>query len=334
MGISSALGSSAFTPAALGFRNKIINGDFRVWQRGTTITDPTSTNYYCADRWGLYRLTDAVGATVSRSTDVPTGFQYSLKMQRTAGNTSTRRFFLGYALETADSIPLIGQRVVLSFYIKAGANYTGTGLIADILTGTGVDQRQQSMTGRANLGTSTVNPTSSWQRIFVYGTAPVSASVTQLALQFAWSPNALPAGADDSVYITGVQLEANYNSPTLFEQRPVGVELALCQRYCFAPASGGANDYPRIRCSYYSGTYAQHFISTPVPMRANPNLIGTMNTAYRVFDAVGGTGRTISVKENFLSQNGITVGFVMSTTATDQTVAFSNSSIAYFEAEF
>jgi hypothetical protein len=48
MAISSALGSSALLPAGLGFRNVLINGDFKVWQRGTStaFTATASTTYY------------------------------------------------------------------------------------------------------------------------------------------------------------------------------------------------------------------------------------------------------------------------------------------------
>ena len=38
------------------------------------------------------------------------------------------------------------------------------------------------------------------------------------------------AGADDSIYITGVQLEKG-STVTSFDYRPYGTELALCQRY-------------------------------------------------------------------------------------------------------
>jgi hypothetical protein len=49
----------------------------------------------------------------------------------------------------------------------------------------------------------------------------------------------------------GVQVEAN-NSPTPFERRPIGVELALCQRYCYR-VDIPQNNY-LIAVSYFGGS--------------------------------------------------------------------------------
>ena len=51
MAISSALGSSALLPAGLGFRNVLINGDFRINQRGYTSGTSLSSGVYGFDRW-------------------------------------------------------------------------------------------------------------------------------------------------------------------------------------------------------------------------------------------------------------------------------------------
>jgi hypothetical protein len=51
MAISSALGSSALLPAGLGFRNKIINGDFRINQRAYASAANLASGSYGFDRW-------------------------------------------------------------------------------------------------------------------------------------------------------------------------------------------------------------------------------------------------------------------------------------------
>ena len=51
MPISSALGSSALLPAGLGFRNLLINGDFRINQRGYASASNLALGAYGFDRW-------------------------------------------------------------------------------------------------------------------------------------------------------------------------------------------------------------------------------------------------------------------------------------------
>jgi hypothetical protein len=51
MAISSVLGSSALLPAGLGFRNVLINGDFRINQRGYTSASNLASGAYGFDRW-------------------------------------------------------------------------------------------------------------------------------------------------------------------------------------------------------------------------------------------------------------------------------------------
>ena len=197
------------------------------WQRGTSFTDPTTTNFYTADRWGVNRNGDATGATVSQSTDVPTGFRYSLKLQRTAANTSTAGIYLFNSNETVNTLDLAGQSVTLSFYIKTGANYSGGTLAVQGYYGTGTDQRVYSYTGATAFINTTQTITSTWTRYTFTGS--VGSTSTEVGFQVYWTPTGT-AGADDSVYITGVQLEAG-STASPFEYRQYGTEFALCQRY-------------------------------------------------------------------------------------------------------
>lgn len=78
-----------------GMRNVLINGDFRVWQRGVGPSN-ISTGFgqgYLADRWLGARAGYGAGGTVSRQLASLEGFQYCSRIQRTSGNTSTGLFF-------------------------------------------------------------------------------------------------------------------------------------------------------------------------------------------------------------------------------------------------
>lgn len=227
MAISSVLGSSALLPAGLGFRNVLINGDFKVWQRTTSsaITAASTTSYY-ADRWACYK--SASGGTISRQTAGLEGFQYCARLQRDSGQTAVGSLNIYQSIETVNSIPLAGKTVTISLWARAGANFSGSSMNVGINTGTGTDQNiYTGYTGNISQLNAYQTITTTWTR-YSFSTV-LSASATEVGVFVAFIPTGT-AGANDYIEITGVQLEQNYQ-PTPFEQRPIGVELALCQRY-------------------------------------------------------------------------------------------------------
>ena len=267
MPISSALGSSALLPAGLGFRNVLINGDFRVWQRGTSFTW-SSGQPYTADRWCITPGGTAA-FSASRQTASLDGFQYCFRLQRTAANTNTSALYVSQPIETITSIPLANKQITFSFNARAGANFSAASSILNvrIITGTGTDGNflVATLTGQATLLDTTATLTTSWQK-FTYSVL-VPSGVNQIQPVLLYTPSGT-AGAADYFEITGVQLEQNYQ-PTPFEQRPIGTELALCQRYYqrFTSSSGG----PGIFClgMFGGGTSAaRNLLSFYVPMRS------------------------------------------------------------------
>ena len=263
MGISSSLGSSALLPAGLGFRNVLINGDFKVWQRSTSAAI-SAGSYVAADRWYTYR--SVAGSTFSRQTASLVGFQYSGRIARDSGNTSTVNISCGQSIESNNSIPLAGQTVVFSFWAKAGANYSATSSILRVrlLSSTTTDQNIV-LNGGVTVIDQNVTLTTSWQR-FSYSAVVGSTAVT-LGTIFSYDPTGT-AGAADHFEITGVQLEQNYQ-PTPFEQRPIGVELALCQRYFYRFVGSSSNYNSIAACGVCTSAtnLARGVIVLPVPMR-------------------------------------------------------------------
>jgi hypothetical protein len=85
-----------------------------------------------------------------------------------------------------------------------------------------------SWTGSATPITSAATLTTSWQR-FTFTSSTLGATVSQVGVYLNWTTVGT-AGADDNVYITGVQLERGANASD-FECTPVGPEFAVCQRY-------------------------------------------------------------------------------------------------------
>jgi len=267
MAISSSLGSSALLPAGLGFRNVIINGDFKVWQRGTSTTGYA----YSSDRWLAYQA--AAVNTISQQSTSLNGFPYCARVQRNSGATNTGATYLVQAVESINGYQFQGKTATLSFYARAGSNFSSAGsvLTANIETSTGTDQSYIAAWAGGVAIPSSKTLTTSWQLFTVTGVVPATAN--QVAVAFTYTPTGT-AGAADYFEITGVQLEQNYQ-PTPFEQRPIGVELALCQRYFQLMNSYmGSGDF-NVMMVREVATQAQATIWLPVTMRIYPSIVGT-----------------------------------------------------------
>jgi hypothetical protein len=264
--------SSGYT----GFKNRIINGGMIIWQRGTTYTgNPSLTNvaYGSADRWCFYSATSMTG---NQSTDVPSGFQYSLKLQRPAAATTTNSIYGFQIIESVNMRDLAGQTVVVSFWAKAGANLSSTSsqLGTGVITGTVADQGSATSlgawTGSATSGSLLQSLTTTWTK-YSY-TATVAANALEMNLYFAFTPTGT-AGADDSVYITGVQLERGSNA-TSFEFRDYGSELQRCYRYFVQySVTATAGNVAFVTSGYmFNTTQYESVYIYPVEMRTAPTL--------------------------------------------------------------
>jgi hypothetical protein len=290
-----------------GFRNAIINGGMDVWQRGSGGIVPTSTQPYSADRWESYRAGYAAGLAVYRPSG-PTGIQYSARVQRDAGNTSTASIAFGQSIETSNSIRFVGKTVVLSFYARSGANFSSASSLLSVFlsTGTGTDQNfRNGFTGRVDVISSSATLTTSWQRFTYTGT--IGSGISQVGVQFSYTPVGT-AGAADHFEITGVQLEEG-SIATPFEQRPVGTELALCQRYFQTyvdPPLRGVVD-TTTRPTRMAMTFAVPMRVAPPP----PTISGTLS----FFDGQN-IGNYTSIHNSWLKNThaefdfNLTVGFV------------------------
>lgn len=247
MAISSFLGSSALLPAGLGFRNKIINGGFDVWQRGTPVT---TSGAYTADRWAQVSGNSIVH---TQSTDVPNaGFGYSMSVAGTGSNICQR-------IESLNCGGINGT-ITVSFWYKSTA---GSDPLSMSLYYCNTTDSFGSVTQIGSNVTVASSPSSSWT-YYTYTFNGVSSNAKNGVALYLFRG----FSATSTTLITGVQVEAN-SMPTPFEQRPYGVELALCQRY-FYVFKGVSNNYNAVSTTgIMSSTtnLARSIIMLPVPMR-------------------------------------------------------------------
>lgn len=232
----------------LGTRNRIINGAFNIFQRTTVNTAVALTGsftYQTADRWALAMAATVAGTSTIINSSLPTGFANGFKIGRNSGSTSTGQIYFNQAIESANSIDLQGQAITVSFWAKAGANFSAASSNMNITvnTGTGGDASNLSATFSGWTGNAvplaTSQPlTTTWIRYSF--TCTLASNITNVGIILNYIPTGT-AGADDNLYITGVQLEKGATA-TPFEYRPYGTELALCQRYLPALLSSSTLD--------------------------------------------------------------------------------------------
>ena len=262
--------------------NPVINSCFDIWQRNTSISLAASTAYtsgFTADRWqtktGANQATTISRQATGDTTNLP-NIQYCARFQRNSGQTGTTAYDFLQNVETSNTVPFAGKTVTLSFYARAGANFSSTSntLSVLLLTGTGTDQNAfASFTGSATPIASSATLTTTWQRFTFTGT--IGATVSEMAVDLGYTPTGT-AGTNDYFEITGVQLDVGSVAlPVRRNATTLQGELAACQRYL--PAfSGSSNCIPGYS---YSTTGSQIYFKLPVTARVAPTGI-TVNTAY------------------------------------------------------
>jgi hypothetical protein len=315
-------------------RNVIINGAMDIWQRGTSIA-LTSANTYCVDRF-IASANTSGASTVSRqatndTTNLPF-IQYCARFQRNAGNTATGIQFFNQPIESANAIPLAGKTVTVSFYARAGANFSSSGnvLTAALRSGTGTDQNYlDAWTGDVLLGSYNATLTTTWQR-FTFSVT-VGATATELTLPFTYTPTGT-AGANDYYEITGVQLEAGNQATPFTRASSTGLagELAACQRYYYRQGGDAVNQVYAFG-NTKSTTDAQCVMTFPVTMRTpltsiDWNLVGVGQLGINIYQVTPSTGLTVSnASKNSVILVGAGTGFPAAGTAIGM-LAFNSSS--------
>ena len=107
-------------------KNAIINGDFNIWQRGSSFIS-IADQQYSADRW-IYAKSGAMVHDISRTTDVPTAaqagrvFNYSLLIDcQTIDNSisATDYCVIEQRIEGYNFLPIAQKPLTLSFWVKA-----------------------------------------------------------------------------------------------------------------------------------------------------------------------------------------------------------------------
>lgn len=269
------MSNSSSSPLIIGgVRNSLIGGDFSTnpWQRGTSNFTITGTGQYTADRWKAARGSSASGQTIKYTTltlgDVP-GTKHALRSQRDSGNSSTAICVVAQSILSLDSLALNNRLITLSFWARAGNDFTGT-LAAQIYFGQGTDQNVISGFTTATSVTKVCGITPTWQKFTL---TTFAGNFTQAAAYFAHNPTGT-ASTNDWFEIALVQLAPSLpGEPFLF--RSVAEEVALCQQFHVKIKSWRSYAYAANSTKYVCD------LAFPIAMRSAPSVTisGCLNMA-------------------------------------------------------
>ena len=305
------------TDQVLTHRNLIINGTMQVAQRGTSFTNP-AISAYTLDRWYTLNSNDGT-VDVSQSTEAPTGFKNSLKIDVTTADSSmsaSQYYILAQAIEGQNLTHLNygsadAKEVTISFWVRS--NKTGTYHV-EIQTNPGSQELARPYT--INTANTWEHKTLTWiantdytisenngAGLYVYWWLAAGSNYTGSPIGTTWVSNTNRVtgqtnfldSTSNEFYITGVQMEVG-DTATPFEHRSYGDELAACQRY-----------YESLKGAFYNNASASHLMMFPykVIKRAVPTVTRTAN-----FWSGGESGPTLTAYNDTFVCSGATTSYL------------------------
>ena len=286
-----------------GFRNRIINGGCLVVQRSSP-TLSTAYQYGQVDRhMFLCSGGTGVSGTIAQSglSGTSTGFSAGVSASWTTGN-----FYMQHRIESWNTLDLGSKTITVSCKVYQNTGGTRNFKISLAKPTTTAD----TFSAQTTLYTSpTATAVPSGTATTVTATYTLGAVEALLGLAVYVFDSDAPNTVVSKLYLVGdLQLELG-SVATPFEQRPYGMELALCQRYLPAFNSVSTASYlgPAQGTSATNTTCEINFL---VPARVAPTSIAISSAAHftvQGFSAVSALSLTGAVS---------TTGAVLSATIT------------------
>lgn len=325
--------TSAVSAQFMAGKNKFINGDFNIWQRGTTFNLGVA-DIYTVDRFMASADSNTGTPTLTRQTFTPgsapvAGYE-GLYFPRITLSSSNTAWYMHQRIE--DVRTFAGQTVTFSFWAKSSSNQPIRAYVRQNFGSGGSANIDQDLA----VGTLTT----SWQRFtLTFTLASISGKTigTNPFLLIQLNNNS-GVVASSTIDTWGWQLEAG-STATAFQTATGTIqgELSACMRYCqmfnASEANGAFLRYGVGQCIDTTQTFTQ--IPLSPPMRAVPSLTttgtasdyaiysGNVVTALNAAPLLGGNSvspKTLSVYATVAS--GLTLGRAMQLTSNNNTTSY------------
>lgn len=244
--------------------NHIINGDFQIWQRGTTGSAVNAFSMVSADRWY------AVRNSLNRETDT-----YGNPYAHMVCGSFTDTNYINTRIENPRQFA--GKTLTIQFYMKSDDGMGAGGQVY-------IRNYSTSNSWQVHLNKNFVYG-NTWQKYAFTFHVPESTTFNtgDYGLDIFIYGNNLAVNYNNKSYdIKDVQLvEGDYPEGIEFIRRSEGEELALCQRYYYEHVRGvnGSRTYVGPG-DFYTTTQLNLHISFPVTMRTTPTLVQGNGTNY------------------------------------------------------
>jgi hypothetical protein len=272
----------AVPPFAAG-KNKVINGDFGIWQRGTSFTNPTDNTYTC-DRFkqngngtGFTKIWSRQAFTLGTAPVAGYESAYFFRFNQTvAGTGGTNNNIAIYVHE--DVRTFAGQTVTLSFWAKADATRSLFLFYGQEFNGGG---DQYPSIGTATLSTSWTRYTFTFTVDSIAGKTIGSGFTGNFQLVFNTANNIV-----QTIDMWGIQLEAGrVATPFQTATGTAQGELAACQRYYERQSLGTSNiSFAGFNNSTTNGYHTWHY---KVTKRTTPTIALNAATDFSVRTPAG-----------------------------------------------
>ena len=301
-------------------KNKIINGNMLISQRGQSGTANAGGGYHACDRWKAWEASDA-SVTVSQETDAPTGkFKKCLKYNITTADSSITASQFGMVRQMIEGQNIIdlgfgtasAKTVTLSFWVKSSLTGSHGGALNNgnedrsypfaytVSVANTWEYKTITIAGDTS-GTWDTDNTAGMIVTFGLGTGTTyqgTADAWQAGNKFQPSGTIQNIGTVSNWNVTGVQLEEGGNA-TAFENLQFTNQLQLCQRYYYKSYGQDSGTVPLTSSGWvgsrhgiaYSTNNIGMDVRYPVIMRASPTVTiyhqdGTTPNVYEIHTGV------------------------------------------------